>query len=573
MNMNIKRYLIILVAVLSAMTGFARGIDDKTFERFYKLSPEEIKSQINYYLQHNQNDSAMLCSSISASKYGKEKLSKEEIQVCCLAFRFMGVEYIRSFYNYQLAAENLLKAEQIADKYGFIQLQAHIAADKAILAATQNDLVNNYIYNQSVMEGFKNAINRTLKQDISTSQEINNTILEITLSNLLYLAIKFDKTKNVVNEVQAYNKILQLGTNSNIAKVMCNAVDAYNAGNYDKTFEVLQTPITSSAFIKDKDISQFQSMLKIAQYAVLLKCGKRAEALEMLLQHEQSLRNNRLPFEQLEALHLIWQHYEADGNKAMADKYALQYYMTKDEFINKSKVGKIDQAKLNLELEQSRERISEMSYRQRMQAIVLWSAIIIALLALALLGVLWVNYRKTRRTNRLLYEKNVALLAANQELRPVAAVTVSTEPDEDPDEGPEPAEQPAPDAPSPAAQELMERITAVMESSPEIFAEGFSRQRLAELVGSNYKVVSRVINSCKGCNFNALLNEYRIKEACRRLMDDENYGSYTIEGIARSVGYMSRTNFAAVFKDIVGLTPSAFQKLNRNGKTAAPTEE
>ena len=74
-------------------------------------------------------------------------------------------------------------------------------------------------------------------------------------------------------------------------------------------------------------------------------------------------------------------------------------------------------------------------------------------------------------------------------------------------------------------------------------------------------------NTCKGRNFNALMNEYRIKEACRRLMDAENYGSYTIEGIARSVGYKSRSNFITIFKSIIGLTPSAFQKMYRDGNT------
>lgn len=41
----------------------------------------------------------------------------------------------------------------------------------------------------------------------------------------------------------------------------------------------------------------------------------------------------------------------------------------------------------------------------------------------------------------------------------------------------------------------------------------------------------------------------------------------SFEGIANSVGYKSRSNFAAVFKDIVGLTPSAFQKMHREQGT------
>ena len=68
------------------------------------------------------------------------------------------------------------------------------------------------------------------------------------------------------------------------------------------------------------------------------------------------------------------------------------------------------------------------------------------------------------------------------------------------------------------------------------------------------------INQEYGSNFNSLLNEYRIKEACRRLGGNANM---TIEGIAESVGFKSRTSFGALFKSITGLSPSAYQKISR----------
>jgi AraC-like DNA-binding protein len=73
--------------------------------------------------------------------------------------------------------------------------------------------------------------------------------------------------------------------------------------------------------------------------------------------------------------------------------------------------------------------------------------------------------------------------------------------------------------------------------------------------------VSQVINEQMGKNFNALLNEYRIQEACRRFNDIANYGNYTIEAIGNSVGYNSRSTFITQFKSVTGLTPSEFQKM------------
>ena len=565
--MKIQRYIIILLAMLSALAGFCRpATDNKTFERFYNLSPKEIKNYVIKYKQHNQIDSAMICANILASKFNKGTNTVEEAEAYYYGFRFMGLEYLYNYCNYQLAAENILKAEQIAHKNELPQLQSLITVDKAILTATRNDLENNFQYNKDVIDNFKKASHSMLDQTKVNNSESNKINLEITLSNLMYLAIKFDKTKEVTKEVEVYREAQKrYGTCCNEAEEFCNAVENYNAGNYDKAFEALQTPINRPKFLSEQERIQAQVLAKMAQYSVLLKSGKRAEALNLLLQLEQSMRENGLIFEQLEALQLIWQHYETDGNKAMADKYALQYYMTKDEFINKSRVGKIDQAKLNLELEQTRERISEMSYRQRMQAIVLWSAIIIALLALALLGVLWVNYRKTKRTNRLLYEKNIALLSEGKELLPAA--TVSPAPTPTPAVPARASEKPTSGKPTQADHDLMEKVIEVMETTDEVYSEKFSLFRLAELIGTNPKYVSRAINTCGRRNFNVLLNEYRVKEACHRLMDAEKYGGYTIEAIANSVGFKSRSNFAAVFRDIVGITPSAFQKLTREGKT------
>ena len=548
-----KKYIIILVAVLYALSGFARAADNRTFNRFYHLSPKEFKEQINYYSHHNLTDSAMLCANVQASKYGTEKLTSEEIKACCSAYRFLGVEYLTHYYNFQNAAECYLKAEQIADKHGLSQLMTIIVEEKAILTAIRNELENNYIFNKIEIDDFKKAFHRTLDYPASSDKEYSIFITEVAASNLLYLAIKYDKTKEVTNEVKAYREAQkQNGTCCNFAELLCQAIDFYNAGNYDKAFEILQTPMNRPKPFNDRDYIQAQSVIKVSQYAILLKNGKRSEALKLLLQYEQFMRENELPFEQLEALQLIKQHYEVDGKGALANKYALLYYTTKDEFINKSRVGKMDQAKLNLELEQTRERIREMSYRQKMQSLLLWSTIIIALLALTILGVLYANYRKTKRTNRLLYEKNIALLNEGKDLRPATA---------------ESSEKPAQEEPTQADMELMEKITALMESSPEVFHVSFSLNRLAELVGSNSKYVSRAINLCKQCNFSVLLNEYRIKEACRRLINTEEYGNYTIEGIANSVGYKSRSNFTTIFKENVGLTPSAFQKLSQNGET------
>ncbi len=70
--------------------------------------------------------------------------------------------------------------------------------------------------------------------------------------------------------------------------------------------------------------------------------------------------------------------------------------------------------------------------------------------------------------------------------------------------------------------------------------------------------MSQVINDLIGTNFPSLLNSHRINEACRRLLDVKNYGGLTIEAIAESLGYKSRSNFSKNFKKHTGLNPKEY---------------
>lgn len=67
--------------------------------------------------------------------------------------------------------------------------------------------------------------------------------------------------------------------------------------------------------------------------------------------------------------------------------------------------------------------------------------------------------------------------------------------------------------------EIHETILNTMENCPEIFSSDFSLARLSEICGSRQEYVSQVINETFGCNFNELINKYRIREACRRIDD------------------------------------------------------
>ena len=108
---------------------------------------------------------------------------------------------------------------------------------------------------------------------------------------------------------------------------------------------------------------------------------------------------------------------------------------------------------------------------------------------------------------------------------------------------------------------MFERIKNVMDDIAIICKPDFSLQQLAVQVGSNYKYVSQVVNERYGKSFKQVLNEQRVREACRILNDPNQSAHLTIEAIAANLGFNSRSNFTVTFKRITGISPSDFMKM------------
>lgn len=73
-------------------------------------------------------------------------------------------------------------------------------------------------------------------------------------------------------------------------------------------------------------------------------------------------------------------------------------------------------------------------------------------------------------------------------------------------------------------------------------------------------------------NFNALLHDYRIAEACRDLADPAKH-SLPILTIALTVGYNSINPFNRAFRDAKGMTPSAFRAQAQAERAVPPAQQ
>lgn len=202
---------------------------------------------------------------------------------------------------------------------------------------------------------------------------------------------------------------------------------------------------------------------------------------------------------------------------------------------------------------------------------------VIAIFLLVLAVLFYIIFRQNKRLRSaysLLFEKNKELINSREESQHLRRRYVETlDRDSNKKDTKENAESDADDFKNMSEQEirddynsiqntrLLNDINAVMENIDCISDPEFSISTLASAVGSNVKYVSAIINDTYKMNFKSYLNEFRIREASKRLADNDVYGNMTIKAISEGVGYNSVNNFIIAFKRIVGITPSAYQKM------------
>ncbi|HVE70825.1 MAG TPA: helix-turn-helix transcriptional regulator [Thermoanaerobaculia bacterium] len=126
-------------------------------------------------------------------------------------------------------------------------------------------------------------------------------------------------------------------------------------------------------------------------------------------------------------------------------------------------------------------------------------------------------------------------------------------------------ERPAPqryaNAPLPAADatRCLERLEAAMQSEALYRDPALSLPALAAKLGVTPHLLSQSLNQHRGTTLIDYLAEWRVAEAKRQLLDPARDG-LTIDAIAETSGFGSRSAFYTAFRRIIGVTPSELRK-------------
>ena len=106
-------------------------------------------------------------------------------------------------------------------------------------------------------------------------------------------------------------------------------------------------------------------------------------------------------------------------------------------------------------------------------------------------------------------------------------------------------------------QVIAKQIDTLLESKELYTKEDLNISDVASALCLHPKDISKAINSIKHKNFNAYINEYRIKKAIALIVDPQ-YHIWKMEGISKEVGFKSKSSFYTSFRKIMGCTPSKY---------------
>lgn len=108
-------------------------------------------------------------------------------------------------------------------------------------------------------------------------------------------------------------------------------------------------------------------------------------------------------------------------------------------------------------------------------------------------------------------------------------------------------------------EEHIRRITAFMDSEKPHLDPDIHIESLAKKLSIPERMLSRILNQHFGKNFFEFINEHRINDAKRLLLETER----PILDILHDAGFTSKSTFNAFFKKHLGLTPSQYRVENQ----------
>lgn len=128
---------------------------------------------------------------------------------------------------------------------------------------------------------------------------------------------------------------------------------------------------------------------------------------------------------------------------------------------------------------------------------------------------------------------------------------------------PAPQETPTKETPDGSTDELMDRISGLMEKERLYLNPELKVGDVADALGVSRNAVSVCINSHQGCSFSQYVNDYRLQHAKRLLSETPDM---KVSAVGMESGFANERSFFRAFKSATGMTPKEWKEEQSKNK-------
>lgn len=516
----------VFAAVCMLANAASDEYGDTGYARWKALSSARLNRMADAFLGRSKPDSALVCYSIMANRIYTGSISEGDRYLAVKATNNLGYLYSVFFYDYNKAFRYYSEAGRLAEANGYDDLQATCCLNLGSLYGVYDFILDSDKMKKDAMEAYRKAFYMSLRK--KDWQQLTLTVINIV------------NVANAGMSIKGASKELRLFLDSDIpasvpmsryTKTVVKGFMAYDSKDYrsalrmfDSTRRLIDSKDTPARYLITTEACCMMAYGKMGEHDKALAKAMLIDSVSRKYGYKDITLSN---LSEIEAI------LEAQGRLGEARKYKVRYLELKDSIIASTKVNDVREIKFLNDMNKINDKVRLLSKQKNRQSAIINISLVV-LITLLVVAVCVFSLRKVRR-------KRNSLMSADMpdETQSGCKYANSTLTEDDKDR-------------------LFRQIKEILEHSEEVYDGDFSLNRLAELAGTHYRYVSQVVNERCGKNFKQLLNSYRIKEACRRLSDNEMYGKMTIEAVAAGVGFRSRSNFMATFKRETGMTPTQY---------------
>lgn len=514
-------------------------------------SDQLLQKGLNYSRNSAYKDSAMLCYNIIANRYYTQRHTKEVVVQTVDALINIGYLYCFYYFDYENSYRYLQQALDISEKHEYRNGLPYIYINQASVLLTYYDLKEGQDPVNEVFALYESAFREACNiknWDIMMSIMSNIAELKFNSPQLppIDQIIGTFRSQDIPEQTPMYKYMLNI----------CDAMEFFSAKDYENAL-----PCFDEAM---KNINAFDSperyyIITIKNKANVYRLMRHYdEAIEEMKTAEDIARKYQTKDALVELYRLMAEIYKEKGDDKTAHDYKFMYYEKKDSLVSQSKLESVNSLRFTNKLQKMNEYVQQLNQKRKIHSIINISITIVACTIAVFMIVIVRKNKRLKENNHQLYLNNVEamekekierlrrmeyermLQSQNDDTKKIKYQTSALKQDD--------------------KTEILKKIQEVMEDTALICSDDFTLNKLSELIESNYKYVSQVINEAYKQNFKQFVTTCRIREACRRFNSNEEFSNLTIEAIAESVGFKSRSSFIAAFKRIVGITPSEYIK-------------